>query len=53
MAEIIYSAASCVASGEPVSMDVSSDFIEFFVDKYFSIGKTQFGIWFHSAEGYI
>ena len=39
IAEIIYSASSCDASGEPVSMEVSSDAIEFFVDYFFILAK--------------
>ena len=53
MAEIIYSPDSGVVNTGPISMDVSSDRIDFFVDDYSSVGRTKSGIYFRSAEGYI
>ena len=50
MAEIIY---SVLFHGSSISMDVSSDKIAFVVKEFPSVGITQSGIYFHSAEGCI
>ena len=51
MAEIIYSVLE--SNKGPINMDVTTDPIIWFENGYFAIGKTTFGIYFHSAQGYI
>ena len=53
MAEIIYSSTSGLVNTGPISMDVSSDKIVGLVEEDSSVGQTQSGLYFLSAQGYI
>ena len=53
MAEIILSATSNLFNTGSINMDVSSDKIVGFVEKDSSVGKTQSGLYFLSAQEYI